>query len=110
MSAAVKPILEIRGLRTQFLLRKGTVTALDGVDLTVYENESVGIVGETGCGKSMTAFSILRLVPPPGKITSGSIRFKGTELTKLTEDDMRGIRGAQVSMIFQDPMTALNPS
>jgi len=104
-----KPLLEIKGLRTQFFLREGTVTALDGIDLTVYENESVGIVGETGCGKSMTAFSILRLVPPPGRITAGSIRFKGTELTKLTSDEMRGIRGKQISMIFQDPSTSLDP-
>ena len=109
MTAARKPLLEIRGLRTQFGLRKGTVTALDGVDLTVYEDESVGIVGETGCGKSMTAFSILRLVPPPGKITAGSIRFKGVELTTLTQEEMRGIRGSQISMIFQDPGTALDP-
>jgi oligopeptide/dipeptide ABC transporter ATP-binding protein len=104
-----KPILEIRGLRTQFLLREGTVTALDGIDLTIYENESLGIVGETGCGKSMTAFSILRLVPPPGRITAGSIRFKGVELTTLPEDDMRGVRGSQISMIFQDPSTSLDP-
>ena len=109
MTAARKPLLEIRGLRTQFGLRKGTVTARDGVDLTVYEDESVGIVGETGCGKSMTAFSILRLVPPPGKITAGSIRFKGVELTTLTQEEMRGIRGSQISMIFQDPGTALDP-
>ena len=106
---STKPLLVIRGLRTQFLLREGTVTALDGVDLTIYENESVGIVGETGCGKSMTAFSVLRLVPPPGRITAGSIRFRGVELTQLPEDDMRGIRGAQISMIFQDPGTALDP-
>jgi oligopeptide/dipeptide ABC transporter ATP-binding protein len=104
-----KPLLEIKGLRTQFHLHEGTVTALDGIDLTIYENESVGIVGETGCGKSMTAFSVLRLVPPPGKITAGSIRFKGVELTKLTDDQMRGIRGKQISMIFQDPSTSLDP-
>lgn len=109
MMSTKKPLLEIKGLRTQFFLREGTVTALDGIDLTVYENESVGIVGETGCGKSMTAFSILRLVPPPGRITAGSIRFKGTELTKLTSDEMRGIRGKQISMIFQDPSTSLDP-
>ena len=109
MTPATKPVLEIRGLRTQFALREGTVTALDGVDLTVYANESVGIVGETGCGKSMTAFSILRLVPPPGKITAGSIKFKGVDLTKVSEDDMRGVRGSQISMIFQDPGTALDP-
>jgi len=104
-----KPIIEIKGLRTQFILREGTVTALDGIDLTIYENESVGIVGETGCGKSMTAFSILRLVPNPGKITAGSIKFKGVELTKLTPEEMRGIRGRLISMIFQDPSTSLDP-
>lgn len=104
-----KPLLVITGLRTQFFLHEGTVTALDGIDLTINENESVGIVGETGCGKSMTAFSVLRLVPHPGKITAGSIRFKGVELTKLTTDEMRGIRGSQISMIFQDPSTSLDP-
>ncbi len=104
-----RPVLEIRGLRTQFFLREGTVTALDGIDLTIYENESVGIVGETGCGKSMTAFSILRLVPHPGKITAGSIRYKGNELTTLDEDRMRSVRGTKISMIFQDASTALDP-
>ncbi len=109
MIAGRKPLLEIRGLRTQFFLREGTVTALDGIDLTVRENESVGIVGETGCGKSMTAFSLLRLVPHPGKITAGSIMFKGQNLLRLTDDEMRGIRGKQISMIFQDPSTSLDP-
>jgi oligopeptide/dipeptide ABC transporter ATP-binding protein len=109
VTSARKPIIEIKGLRTQFILREGTVTALDGIDLTIYENESVGIVGETGCGKSMTAFSILRLVPNPGKITAGSIKFKGVELTKLTPEEMRGIRGRLISMIFQDPSTSLDP-
>jgi oligopeptide/dipeptide ABC transporter ATP-binding protein len=104
-----KPILDIRGLRVQFFLSEGTVTALDGVDLTIYEKETVGIVGETGCGKSMTAFSILRLVPGPGRITAGSIRFKGNELLKLTNDQMRGVRGKMISMIFQDPATSLDP-
>jgi peptide/nickel transport system ATP-binding protein/oligopeptide transport system ATP-binding protein len=109
MTPSKKPVLEIKGLRTQFFLHEGVVTALDGIDLTIYENESVGIVGETGCGKSMTAFSVLRLVPHPGKITAGSIWFKGTDLTKLTNDQMRGIRGKQISMIFQDPSTSLDP-
>ncbi len=103
------PILEIKGLRTQFMLQEGTVTALDGIDLTIYENESVGIVGETGCGKSMTAYSILRLVPPPGKITAGSIKYKGIELTTLDPDKMRWVRGTKISMIFQDASTALDP-
>lgn len=95
MTPGRKPILEIRGLRTQFFLQEGTVTALDGIDLTVYERESVGIVGETGCGKSMTAFSILRLVPHPGRITGGSIQFKGIDVTKLDLDQMRGIGGRE---------------
>lgn len=104
-----KPVLEIRGLRTQFFLREGIVTALDGVDLTIYENESVGIVGETGCGKSMTAYSILRLVPHPGRITAGSIKYKGNELTTLDMDRMRSVRGTKISMIFQDASTSLDP-
>ena len=104
-----KAILDIQGLRVQFFLSEGTVTALDGIDFTIYEKETVGIVGETGCGKSMTAFSILRLVPSPGKITAGSIKFKGHELLKLTNDQMRGIRGKMISMIFQDPATSLDP-
>jgi oligopeptide/dipeptide ABC transporter ATP-binding protein len=104
-----KPVLEIKGLRTQFFLREGTVTALDGIDLTIYENESVGIVGETGCGKSMTAFSILRLVPHPGRITAGSIKYKGNELTTLDMDRMRSVRGTKISMIFQDASTSLDP-
>jgi oligopeptide/dipeptide ABC transporter ATP-binding protein len=104
-----KPLLEIRGLRTQFFMREGVVTALDNIDLTIYEKESLGIVGETGCGKSMTAFSILRLVPPPGRITAGSIKFKGIDLMKLKPEEMRGVRGKRISMIFQDASTALDP-
>ena len=104
-----KPVLEIRGLRVDFFLSEGNVRALDGVDLTIYEKEAVGIVGETGCGKSMTAFSILRLIPGSGKITAGSIKFKGHELLKLTNEQMRGVRGRLISMIFQDPATALDP-
>jgi peptide/nickel transport system ATP-binding protein len=104
-----KPILEIRGLRTQFFLQEGIVTALDGIDLNIYQGESLGMCGETGCGKSMTAFSILRLIPHPGRITAGSIKFKGTELLKLNQNQMRGIRGKRISMIFQDPSTSLDP-
>jgi oligopeptide/dipeptide ABC transporter ATP-binding protein len=109
MTSEKIPILEIKGLRTQFFLQEGTVTALDGIDLTIYEKESLGIVGETGCGKSMTAFSILRLVPHPGKITAGSMNFKGVDIAKLDLDQMRGIRGKRISMIFQDPSTSLDP-
>lgn len=104
-----KLLLEIKGLQVEFFLSEGVVRALDGIDLTVYEKESVGIVGETGCGKSMTAFSILRLIPGSGRITAGSIKFKGHELLKLTKDQMRGVRGKLISMIFQDPGTALDP-
>ncbi len=104
-----KAVLEIKNLKVQFPMEEGTVTALDGVDFVVYQGESVGVVGETGCGKSMMAFSILRLVPPPGRITQGSIVFKGHELTKLTNDQMRGVRGKMISMIFQDPSTSLDP-
>jgi peptide/nickel transport system ATP-binding protein len=104
-----KPILEIRGLRTQFFLQEGTVTALDGIDLTIYERESLGMCGETGCGKSMTAFSILRLIPHPGRITAGSIRFKDIDLLGLSQDQMRGVRGRRISMIFQDASTSLDP-
>lgn len=109
MTSEKKPILEIRGLRTQFFLQEGTVTALDGIDLTIYEGESLGMCGETGCGKSMTAFSILRLIPHPGRITAGSIRFKGIDLLGLSPDQMRGVRGRRISMIFQDPSTSLDP-
>lgn len=109
MTSDKKPVLEIRGLRTQFFLQEGTVTALDAIYLTIYEGESLGMCGETGCGKSMTAFSILRLVPHPGRITAGSVRFKGIELLKLSPDQMRGIRGKRISMIFQDPSTSLDP-
>lgn len=109
MIGARKSVLEIKGLSTQFFMQEGVVTALDGIDLVVYEKESLGIVGETGCGKSMTAFSVLRLVPPPGKITSGSIKFKGIELLRLTDEQMRGVRGRRISMIFQDPSTSLDP-
>ncbi len=109
MSPASKPLLEIKDLRTQFFLDEGVVSALDGIDLTVFEGESIGLVGETGCGKSMTALSVLGLVPHPGKITGGSVKFRGIELTKLSEEQMRGIRGAQISMIFQDPTSSLDP-
>lgn len=104
-----EPILEIRNLKTQFFFEEGIVTALDGVTLIIQKGESVGLVGETGCGKSMTALSALRLVPHPGRIVRGSIKFKGKELMNLSVEAMRGIRGAQISMIFQDPTSSLDP-
>lgn len=103
-------LLEIEGLKTQFFTSAGTVRAVDGVDYTVEEGETVAVVGESGCGKSVTALSIMRLVAdPPGKITEGQIRFKGTDLVSLPEEEMRQIRGRDIGMVFQEPMTSLNP-
>ena len=103
-------LLEIEGLKTQFFTSAGTVRAVDGVDYTVEEGETVAVVGESGCGKSVTALSIMRLVAdPPGKITDGQIRFKGTDLVALPEEEMRQIRGRDIGMVFQEPMTSLNP-
>jgi len=85
------------------------VKAVDGVDFEVYQGETLGIVGESGCGKSVTAFSILRLLDYPGKTIGGEVIFKGENLLKKTEDEMREIRGKEIAMIFQEPMTALNP-
>jgi peptide/nickel transport system ATP-binding protein len=103
-------ILEVKGLATHFFTQDGVVRAVDGVSFDVAKGETLGIVGESGCGKSVTALSILRLIPPEtGRIVSGSITFEGTELTSLSEDEMRSIRGHRISMIFQEPMTSLNP-
>jgi peptide/nickel transport system ATP-binding protein len=104
------PLLEIKGLKTHFFTRKGVVKAVDGVDLSMGEGETLGLVGESGCGKSMTALSIMRLVPEPmGRIVEGSIFFDGKDLVKMTEPEMRKIRGNRISMVFQEPMTSLNP-
>ena len=103
------PLLEIRNLKTQFHLFAGTVKALDGIDITLREQEILGIVGESGGGKSVAAFSILRLIDPPGEIAGGEILFEGQDLLLKSDADMRKIRGRDISMIFQDPMTALNP-
>jgi peptide/nickel transport system ATP-binding protein len=102
-------LLEVKDLRTQFPTRAGLVRAVDGVSFNVAEGELLGLVGESGCGKSITALSIMRLIAPPGKIASGSIKFKGEELTTASDDRMRQIRGNDIGMIFQDPMTSLNP-
>jgi peptide/nickel transport system ATP-binding protein/oligopeptide transport system ATP-binding protein len=104
------PLLEIQGLKTYFFTNKGIVKAVDGVDLSINEGETLGLVGESGCGKSMTALSIMRLVPEPmGRIVEGSIHFGGKDLVKMTESEMRKIRGNRISMVFQEPMTSLNP-
>ena len=103
-------LLEIEGLKTQFFTSAGTVRAVDGVDYTVEEGETVAVVGESGCGKSVTALSIMRLVAdPPGKVVEGQIRFKGTDILALSEEEMRQIRGRDIGMVFQEPMTSLNP-
>ena len=103
-------LLEIDGLKTQFYISAGTVKAVDGITYDVNEGETVAIVGESGCGKSVSAMSILRLIPdPPGKIVEGSIMFDGVDLLQLSEDEMRGIRGKDIGIVFQEPMTSLNP-
>ena len=103
-------ILNVQGLETQFRTDEGTVHAINGVSFAINEGETVGIVGESGCGKSVTMLSVLRLIPtPPGKITAGTAEFHGQDLLKMEDEEIRHVRGAQISMIFQDPMTSLNP-
>ncbi|WP_375346746.1 ABC transporter ATP-binding protein [Priestia megaterium] len=107
----MEKMLQIKNLHVQFSTYGGQVQAVRGVSFDLHKGETLAIVGESGCGKSVTSQSIMRLIPtPPGRITSGSILFKGQDLTKLSEKKMRDIRGADISMIFQDPMTALNPT
>ena len=103
-------LLEVRNLSTHFETEYGTVKAVDGVDIFIDEGDTLGIVGESGCGKTVLALSIMRLVPrPPGRIVSGSIFFGGVDLLSLDANEMRKIRGKEISMIFQEPMTSLNP-
>jgi len=105
----VPDLLTVRGLTTRFRLAEGEVHAVNGTDFTVAEGETVAVVGESGCGKSVTALSLLRLVLPPGVITDGEIIFEGRDLLGLTDRELRGIRGNRIAMIFQEPMTSLNP-
>ncbi|RMF87598.1 MAG: ABC transporter ATP-binding protein [Nitrospinota bacterium] len=103
-------LLQLRDLKTYFFTSEGLAKAVDGVSLEVQAGETLGVVGESGCGKSVTALSILRLVPdPPGRIVGGEILFQGRDLLKLSKSEMRKIRGNEISMIFQEPMTSLNP-
>ena len=103
-------ILEIKDLRTRFHIAEGTVYAVNGVSFYLHEGETLGVVGESGCGKSVTMMSIMGLIPiPPGEITSGQALYQGKDLLKLNESDMAEIRGKEIAMVFQDPMTAFNP-
>ncbi len=103
-------LLEVRDLKTYFISREATARAVDGVSFSLAKGRTLGMVGESGCGKSVTALSILRLIPqPPGKIVSGEICFKGRNLLDLSEKQMQDVRGDEISMIFQEPMTSLNP-
>src|SRR5262245_21631785 len=104
-------LLEVRGLRTTFRGEQGEVRAVDGVDLRVERGRTLGIVGESGCGKSVTALSIMGLVPqPPGRIAGGEVLFDGEDLLKAKPERMRDLRGDRLAMIFQEPMTSLNPA
>ncbi len=104
------PLLEVKDLRTYFFTRWGTGKAVDGVSFSLGERESLGLLGESGCGKSMTSLSILRLVPrPAGRIVGGEVLFQGRDLLRLSEEDMRRVRGRQIAMILQDPLSTLNP-
>ena len=107
---ATSALLEVRQLRTSFQGEQGEVRAVDGVSLRLERGRTLGIVGESGCGKSVTALSIMGLVPSPGRIAGGEVRFDGVDLLKVTAAQLRDLRGDQLSMIFQEPMTSLNPA
>jgi len=103
-------LLQVRDLRTYFYTQDGVVKAVDGVSFDLDEGETLGIVGESGCGKSVTVLSIMRLIPqPPGKIVSGQVLFDGEDLLQVDDEEIRRVRGHKIAMIFQDPMTSLNP-
>jgi oligopeptide transport system ATP-binding protein len=103
------PLLEVHDLKTQFSTPEGVVKAVDGVSFELNAGETLGIVGESGSGKSVTALSVMRLIPPPGRLVGGRVIYDGKDLTKLSEAEMQAIRGESIAMIFQDPMTSLNP-
>lgn len=104
------PLLDVQGLETQFKTQEGVVHAVNGVSFTLKEGETLGVVGESGCGKSVTMLSVMRLVAtPPGKIVAGKAFFHGQDLLAMSNEEIRQVRGAQIAMVFQDPMTSLNP-
>jgi oligopeptide/dipeptide ABC transporter ATP-binding protein len=102
-------LLEVNNLKTYFFTGEGLIKAIDGIDFTINRGETLALVGESGCGKSMTALSLLRLIPEPGRIVEGDIRFDGLDLLHTPEEEVRRVRGNRISMIFQEPMTSLNP-
>jgi oligopeptide/dipeptide ABC transporter ATP-binding protein len=106
---AADALIDVRDLRTHFFTEDGVVKAVDGVSFSIPRGKTLGVVGESGCGKSVTSLSILRLVSPPGRVAGGEIFFEGRDLLKLSEEEMRRVRGRDISMIFQEPMTSLNP-
>jgi oligopeptide transport system ATP-binding protein len=104
------PVLEVRGLKTQFFTQDGVVKAVNGISYELNEGETLGIVGESGCGKSVSVMSLMKLIPiPPGRIVGGEALFEGRNLMEIDDDEMRSVRGNKIAMIFQDPMTSLNP-
>lgn len=109
MTKKIQPLIEVKNLKTYFFTEDGVVKAVDGVDFIVYPGEVLGLVGESGCGKSVSLLSVMRLISQPGKITDGEIIFDGQNLLKLTETEMNHVRGNRISMIFQQPQTALDP-
>jgi len=110
MATTSEPLLAVSNLKTQFFTQDGVVKAVNGVSFRLMPGETLGIVGESGCGKSITAMSIMRLIPtPPGKIVDGQVVFQGKDILKMSDEQIRSIRGNDIAMIFQDPMTSLNP-
>jgi peptide/nickel transport system ATP-binding protein len=109
MATTQAPLLEVDDLKTHFFTRDGIVRAVDGVSFSIRPGETLALVGESGCGKSVTSLSIMRLIASPGRIVSGAVRFQGRDLAGLSEPEMRKVRGNEISMIFQEPMTSLNP-
>src|ERR671929_2203534 len=102
-------ILDVRDLRVEFPTRRGTLTAIDGISFSIAPGEVLGVVGESGAGKSITGLAIIGLLEPPGRIAGGEVRLEGKRIDKLPHDELRRLRGRQIGVIFQDPLTSLNP-